>query len=243
MDDTAKFFQEVDEEIALMKNNKELRENGHKYLIDILKWGYTYHFTWMGFPIIQIPQDIIAMQELIFKVKPDLIIETGIARGGSMIFYASMMELLGNGGKVLGIDIDIRAHNKARIESHSLYKNIDMFEGSSIEPKMVQKVKEYSRNFSTTLVALDSCHTYEHVFAELNAYSPLVTKGSYLVAFDTISKYIEKPYTNQSYKPTIDPQSAVFEFLKCNDRFAIDQDIESKLLLTVCPSGYLKCVK
>jgi cephalosporin hydroxylase len=198
----------------------------------------------MGRPIIQYPQDIIAMQEIIWSVKPDLIIETGIAHGGSLVFYASMLELLGGDGIVLGVDIDVRAHNRQGIESHPMAKRIRMIEGSSTDPAVIAMVADHARSRSRVLVTLDSNHTHEHVSLELQAYSPLVTVGSYLVVFDTVVEHMPKSmFPDRPWGPGDNPMTAVRQFLLSNDRFVIDRDIEQKLLLTVAPEGYLRCIK
>jgi cephalosporin hydroxylase len=208
------------------------------------KYEYSYHFTWLGRPIIQYPQDIIAMQELIWKVKPDLIIETGIAHGGSLIFSASMMELLGGNGHVLGIDIDIREHNRQEIEKHPLFKRITMIEGSSTDSEIIKKVYAFTKGKKKILVVLDSLHTYDHVLKELELYSPLVSSESYLIVFDTIIEDMpDDSFLNRPWGKWNNPKTAVWEFLKRNDRFVVDKDIENKLLITVAPDGYLKCIK
>ena len=205
---------------------------------------YSYNFTWLGRPIIQYPQDIIAMQEIIWQVKPDLIIETGIAHGGSLIFYASMLELLGGDGQILGIDIDIRELNRVEIEKHPMYKRIDMLEGSSIDEKIAEQVYVFAKGKKRVMVFLDSMHTHDHVSRELELYSPLVTKGSYLVVFDTIIEDMPDDFfPDRPWGKGNNPNTAVWEFLKKNGRFEIDKGIENKLLITVAPGGYLKCVK
>ena len=211
------------------------------------KYEYSYHFSWLGRPIIQYPQDIIAVQEIIWKVKPDLIIETGIAHGGSLIFSASMLELIGH-GEVLGIDVDIREHNRIEIEDHPMYKRIKMIQGSSISDEVAKKVYEISKGKNRVLVFLDSNHTHNHVLSEMNLYSPLVHKDSYMIVFDTIIEDLSEnaSTTSNSKRPWgkgNNPKTAVKEFLKINNRFEIDKEIENKLLITVAPSGYLRCIK
>jgi len=206
-------------------------------------YEYSYHFNWLGLPIIQYPQDIIAIQEIIWKVKPDLIIETGIAHGGSLILSASILELIGK-GSVLGVDIDIRKHNRIQIEKHPLFKRISMIEGSSIAKSVIKKVYDFSKRKKKVMVFLDSNHTYEHVLQELKLYSPLVTKGSYLVVYDTvIDEMPDSFFTNRSWNKKNNPKKAVKKFLEKNNRFKIDRSIDKKLLITVAPDGYLKCVK
>ncbi|MGZ4894669.1 MAG: cephalosporin hydroxylase family protein [Halobacteriota archaeon] len=208
------------------------------------QYRYSYNFSWLGRPIIQLPSDIIAMQEIIWGVKPDLIIETGIAHGGSLIFYASLIDALGGSGDVLGIDIDIRKHNKRAIERHRMFKYITMIEGSSVDQRIVEQVYAFAEPKKRVVVALDSNHTHEHVLKELEFYSPLVTKGSYLVVFDTIIE--DLPNGGSSDRPWDvgnNPKTAVQEFLRSTDRFQIDNALEDTLFLTQNPGGYLKCVK
>jgi cephalosporin hydroxylase len=208
------------------------------------QFRYSYNFSWLGRPIIQFPQDIVAMQEIIWQVKPDLIFETGIAHGGSLIFSASMQELIGGEGIVLGVDIDIREHNRAEIEKHPLSKRIKMIQGSSVDETVAQKVYEIARGRTRVLVVLDSNHTHEHVRMELELYSRLVTKGSYLVVFDTVVEDMPAGFfRDRPWGKGNNPKTAVMEFLKTNRRFEIDREIENKLLITVAPSGYLKCIE
>jgi len=229
--------------IDLMSKDKELSKISRNWFIKGYKYEYSYHFNWLGRPIIQYPQDILALQEIIWKVKPDLIIETGIAHGGSLIFSASMLELLGK-GTVLGIDIEIRQHNKTEIKKHALFKRIKMLEGSSIDEKIVKKIKAFSKGKKNILVILDSNHTHEHVLRELEIFSSFVTKDSYLIVFDTIIDDMPpKLLKNRPWNNSNNPKSAVKEFLKTNKRFKIDVEIENKLLVTAAPSGYLKCIK
>ncbi|MCL0038493.1 cephalosporin hydroxylase family protein [Thermodesulfovibrionales bacterium] len=229
---------------AKMAAMQDIREITLDWICKTARHKYTYNFSWMGRPIIQFPQDIIAMQEIIWQVKPNLIIETGIAHGGSLIFYASMLELLGGNGVVVGIDIDIRQHNRVEIEKHPMFKRITMIQGSSIDEEVVKQVYELAKGKKRILVALDSNHTHEHVLKELQLYSSLVTKGSYLVVFDTVIEDMPEDFFPDSpWGKGNNPRTAVWEFLKTNDRFEIDKEIDNKLLITVAPDGYLKCVK
>lgn len=229
-----------------MQKDKSFKVQTRKWFVTSEKYEYSYHFTWLGRPIIQYPQDMIAVQEIIWQIKPDLIIETGIARGGSLIFYASLLELIGD-GKVLGIDLDIRRHNRIEIENHPLSKRIIMIEGSSVDEGIVKKVFQFARNKKRVLIILDSNHTHEHVLQEMEAYSPLVTKGSYLIVFDTIIEEISDPSKPSPYKRPWgkgnNPKTAVKTFLKRSNRFVIDAQIENKLMITVAPCGYLRCIK
>jgi cephalosporin hydroxylase len=227
-----------------MSNFNNFKKITEDWFIESVHNRYSYNFSWMGRPIIQYPQDIIAMQEIIWQVKPQLIVETGIAHGGSLIFYASMLELLGGSGMVLGIDIDIRAHNRNEIEKHPMFKRIKMIEGSSIDRKVTSQVHDYAKDKSPVVVILDSMHTHEHVLEELNAYSPLVTKDSYLVVFDTVVEDLpEDLFSDRPWSKGNNPKTAVREFLKSNNRFEIAKDIENKMLITVAPDGYLRCIK
>ncbi len=232
------------ETIKEMSKNEKIKNLTSDWFILMSKYEYSYHFTWLGCSIIQFPQDVIAMQEIIWQVKPDLIIETGIAHGGSLIFYASMLELLGDDGQVLGIDIDIRKHNRMKIEKHPMFKRITMFEGSSIDLDIVKKVYDFARNKKSILVVLDSMHTHEHVLKELELYSSLVTNNNYLVVYDTVIENMPESFSsNRPWGKGNNPKTAVREFLKTNNRFEIDKEIENKLLITVAPEGYLKCIK
>ncbi|MBS1644362.1 MAG: cephalosporin hydroxylase family protein [Bacteroidetes bacterium] len=200
---------------------------------------YSYNFSWMGRPIIQYPQDMIAMQELIWDIQPDILIETGIAHGGSLIFYASLMELIGK-GEVLGIDIDIRAHNRAAIEAHPMAKRISMIQGSAIDENIVDQVKKHAAGKEVVMVCLDSNHTHEHVLRELELYAPLTTVGSYCVVFDTIVEDMPRAMYDRPWDVGNNPKTAVWEYLKSHSEFEIDKQIDNKLLISVAPDGYLK---
>jgi len=209
---------------------------------------YSYNFSWMGRPIIQYPQDIIAIQEIIWEIKPALIIETGIAHGGSLIFSAAMLELVaacgGGEGEVLGVDIDIRPHNRKAIEEHPMSRRISMIQGSSIAPEIVAQVVERAKGKQRILVCLDSNHTHEHVLAELEAYAPLTTLGSYCVVFDTLIDDMPKQILgDRPWGHGNSPKTAVHEYLKNHKEFVIDKSIDHKLLITVAPNGYLKRVR
>jgi cephalosporin hydroxylase len=188
---------------------------------------------------------MIAMQEIIWEVKPDLIIEAGIAHGGSLVYYASILELIGEEGEVLGIDIDIREHNRELIQSHPMFKRIQMIEGSSIDISIANKVYDIARNKKRILLCLDSNHTHDHVLAELNLYARLVTKGSYCVVFDTIVEYLPKDYMigGRPWNPGNNPKTAVDAFLNVNSDFQVDTSIDNKLLIGVAPGGYLKKIR
>lgn len=244
MNEIEKFKLECKNNIDAQGKNQNLKKAAGDFLKESIDSRYSYNFKWMGRPIIQYPQDMVIMQELIWDIKPDLIIETGIAHGGSLIFYASILELIGK-GEVLGIDIDIREHNKKEILSHSMSKRISMLQGSSIDPEIVKQVKNKANGKSTIMVLLDSNHSHEHVLHELNAYANLTTVGSYCVVFDTVVEDLPKGKysSDRPWDVGSNPKTAVFEFLKTNSNFLIDKNIDDKILLSVAPDGYLKRIK
>jgi cephalosporin hydroxylase len=229
--------------------DNDLKSFSRAWQVKAAKHNYIYNFSWLGRPIIQLPQDVFAMQELIWSVQPDLIIETGIAHGGSLIFSASMLELNAacggpEDGEVLGIDIDIRAHNRKAIEAHPMFRRISMIQGSSIAPEVIEQVRARASGKQRVLVCLDSNHTHDHVLAELKAYAPLTSAASYCVVFDTAIEEVPASMSgDRPWGPGNNPMTAVQEFLKTTDRFVIDQEYNNKLLITVAPDGYLRCVK
>ena len=242
------FEKEVDERVASIALNDRLKSSAHAFMKASVDPKYSYNFSWLGRPIIQYPQDMVAMQELIWEVKPDLIIETGIAHGGSLIFYASILELIatctGHEGKVLGIDIDIRPHNRKAIEEHPMFKRISMIQGSSIAPDIVAQVVEKAKVHKRIMVCLDSNHTHNHALAELEAYAPLTSVGSYCVVFDTLIEDMgEGAYPERSWGVGNNPKTAVWHYLKTHTEFEINKRIDNKLLISVAPDGYLKRVK
>ncbi|ADR19067.1 cephalosporin hydroxylase family protein [Calditerrivibrio nitroreducens] len=250
------FQQEVKDRIAANAQDADLKSNAAAFMRSSLAGKYSYNFSWLGRPIIQYPQDIVAMQELIWQIKPDLIIETGIAHGGSLVYYASMLALLDmceaietnatfdpkqSKRKVLGIDIDIRPHNRTAIEAHPMASRIQMIQGSSIAPEIIEQVKQVAQDYQRVLVCLDSNHTHDHVLAELEAYAPLVSVGSYCVVFDTVVEDMPKElFPDRPWGPGDNPKTAVWEYLKTHPEFEIDKSIQHKLLITVAPDGYLK---
>ena len=237
------FIDERHHRITSNNSNSRLRQAADAFNVESNKAQYSYNFSWMGRPIIQYPQDMIAMQEIIWNVQPDLIIETGIAHGGSLIYYASLLELIGK-GEVLGIDIDIREHNRKEIESHPMIKRIKMLQGSSVDGALVREVEKYAVGKKSVMVCLDSNHTHRHVLDELKFYSSFVTTGSYLVVFDTIVEDLPENYLpGRAWAKGDNPKTAVHEFLKTHPEFIIDTDIDNKLLVSVAPQGYLKRIK
>ena len=253
----AKFDEEVRANVDAMGQDARLRADSIDWMLRAGgKYKYSYNFKWMGRPIIQYPQDIVGLQELIWSVKPDLIVEMGIAHGGSLILSASMLALIeyadaaaaGIGldpanpsRRVLGVDIDIREHNRAAIEAHPMSGRIDMIQGSSIDNNVIAEVHRYAESYDSVLVVLDSNHTHEHVLAELNAYARLASVGSYCIVFDTVIEdtpdefLVDRPWSRSD-----NPKTAVFEFLRDHPEFEIDTAIENKLLITVAPDGFLR---
>jgi len=245
--------------IQEMASSKQLSNLTKDWINESARYRYTYLFSSLGRPIIQFPQDIIAIQELIWKIRPDLIIETGIAHGGSLINSASMIALIDlcdaiankktinpaqSQRKVLGIDIDIRSHNRKLIESHPLASRIQMIEGSSIDPHIVNQVHNIAKEHQRILVCLDSNHTEQHVLAELEAYAPLTSVGSYCVVFDTIIEDMPKDFfPDRPWGPGNNPKTAAKKFLSKHPEFIIDKTIQSKLQITVAPEGYLQRIE
>jgi cephalosporin hydroxylase len=237
------FEKEVRKNIAELAEDTDLANLTDRWIRESAKYKYSYNFSWLGRPIIQYPQDILVLQEIVWKVKPDLIIETGVAHGGSVIFYASMLELLGSNGKVIGIDIEIRKHHRAAIEAHPMFRRVELIEGSSTDRDIINRIAREADQADAVMIVLDSNHTHDHVLKELALYSPFVTKGSYLVVLDTIVEdlpddfFPERPWGKGN-----NPKTAVWEFLESTNRFEIDKELESKLLITVAPDGFLKCL-
>ena len=214
------FDEEVNDRINDQGDNQELIDIAYAFTKASTAPKYSYNFSWLGRPIIQYPQDIVAMQELIWSIQPDLIIETGIAHGGSLIFYASLLELNAVCGgprdaEVLGVDIDIRAHNREAIEAHPMFRRISMIQGSSIAPEIIEQMKAKAAGKQRVLVCLDSNHTHDHVLAELQAYAPLTSVGSYCVVFDTIIEDMPAGmFGDRPWGPANNPKTAVWKFLK-----------------------------
>jgi cephalosporin hydroxylase len=229
--------------IPPIRNSPELEDQSRRWLRASAADRYSYRFSWLGRPIIQYPQDIVAMQEILWRVRPELVIETGVAHGGSLVLYASLLELIGGPGLVVGIDIEVRPHNRAALAQHPLSKRIHLIEGSSVAPATIAQVRTLAEGRRPVLVVLDSNHTHEHVLTELRLYAPLVTPGSYLVVFDTVVEHLpDLSYADRPWGPGNNPLTAVRQFLRETSDFVIDREIEEKLLITVAPSGYLRRV-
>ncbi len=255
-DDRREFAESCAEQVLAQGADERVRAATHEWMIATQPHQYSYHFSWLGLPVIQYPPDIVAMQELIWKVKPDLVIETGIARGGSLLLSASVLALLelsdaSEAGEmldpsaprrhVLGIDIDIREHNRRAIESHPLASRISMIEGSAIAPEVIGEVWKRAAGAERVMVFLDSNHTHEHVLAELHAYAPLVSSGSYCVVFDTfVEDMPAEMFPDRPWGPGNNPKTATREFLASNPEFSVDHTIDNQLLISVAPGGYLR---
>ena len=253
------FEQDVQARISANSQNLTLQVATQQFLLASIMAKYSYNFTALGRPIIQYPQDMVAMQELIWQVKPDLIIETGIAHGGSLIMSASMLVLLDmceaieagttidprqSRRKVLAVDIDIRAHNRAAIEAHPMASRIQMIQGSSIAPDIVAEVHAAARGYQRIMVCLDSNHTHDHVLAELDAYASLTSVGSYCVAFDSVVEDLPAEiFPDRPWGPGDNPKTAVWKYLESHPEFEIDRSVQNKLLVTVAPDGYLKRIR
>ena len=240
------FEEEVEARLVRNEVDAELHETGRAFMEASLRAQYSYNFSWLGRPIIQYPQDVLALQEIIWRVQPSVIIETGIAHGGSLIFSASMLELNASCGgpvdaTVVGLDIDIRPHNRAAIEAHPLKRRITMLEGSSVAPELVAEVKGLAAGRAPVMVILDSNHTHEHVLAEIEVYGPLTSVGSYCVVLDTIVEDIPAELVgDRPWGVGNSPKSAVHAFLRSHPEFVSDRQIDSKLIVSVGPEGYLR---
>ena len=236
------FIKERDERVNSFQRDKDFQKISNSWRQEALKRKYMNNFSWLGRPLIQFPGDMMAIQELISVVKPNKIIETGIAHGGSLILSASLMNLNNiKSPEVIGIDIDIRSHNKKEILNSKFANNIKLIEGSSVDQSTFDKAASYININDRVMVFLDSNHTHEHVYQELNLYSKLVTKGSYLVVFDTHVEDLPDDYVwhDRPWGKGNNPKTAVHEWIKKNDSFIIDNYLENKVMLTSAPDGFL----
>lgn len=238
------FEAERNRDILAMGADEQLRAKSIEWMVHADKYKYTYNFTWMGRPIIKFPNDILAQQELVWRLKPDLIIETGIAHGGSIIFSASLLELIGH-GHVVAVDIDIRKHNREAIEAHPMNKRITMIEGSSVDSKIFDQVAEYAKKAKNVMVILDSNHSHEHVYNELKLYANLVTVGNYVILPDTFIEFFPKGYYshNRPWDVGDNPWTAMKQFMSERDDFVHDHEPVNKSMITESFDGYLKRVK
>lgn len=230
-------------DIEALGRREDLQRAGSRLVAESAGLHYSYNFTWLGLPIIQLPADVLALQEIVWRTRPDAIVETGVARGGSLAFHASMLELLGGEGLAIGVDVDIRPHNRRALEAHPLFGRIRLVEGSSVAAETVERVRALVGQRSPVLVVLDSNHTHDHVLAELRLYSGLVGHGSYIVVFDTVIEELPaEAFPDRPWGPGNNPSTAVREFLAENDRFERDA-LDGKLLMTTARGGYLRCAK
>jgi cephalosporin hydroxylase len=256
MNPIEEFQIEKENRIKAYEADGELKQIANTWVKASMQKKYVYNFSWLGRPIIQYPEDIVALQEIIWKTRPDLIIETGIAHGGSLVLSASLLAMLDmcdamesgetldpkvSKRKVLGLDIDIRDHNRNAIEGHPMSSRIEMIQGSSIDPSVIDKVHKIAKRYSSILLCLDSNHTHEHVLAELEAYAHLVSSGNYCIVFDTFVEDMTKDFfPDRPWNPGNSPKTAVLDFLKSHPEFNVDKSIDNKLLISVAPDGYLK---
>ena len=227
----------------------ELRKAAKDFMLQSVGAQYSFNFSWMGRPIIQYPQDLVAVQEIIWDVKPDLIIETGVAHGGSAVFFASLLELNAHCGgpkeaEVWCVEIDLRTHNREALVAHPMYPRLKIFDGSSVDEKIASVIAEKAATCQRIMVILDSNHTHEHVLRELNLYAPLVSVGSYCVVFDTVIEDLDGvEFVDRPWGKGDNPKTAVAEFMRTNSDFIVDCAIDEKLLISAAPGGYLKRVK
>ncbi len=237
------FFAEVERAIEASSSDAEVRKLSLECLRQFVRYKYTYRFRWLGAPITQIPEDVMALQELIWQVKPEAIVETGVAEGGTLLFYASLLKLISEDNVVVGIDTFINDRVRERVETNPLHRNTVLVEGSSIDEKVVERVFAHVEKRQPTLVVLDSNHAHAHVLAELEKYSPLVTKGGYIVVLDTVIEDLpDDSFPERPWGRGNNPGTAVREFLRENKRFEIDEQFEKKLFFTTARGGFLKCV-
>ncbi|AOO80386.1 cephalosporin hydroxylase family protein [Bosea vaviloviae] len=243
-DDRAKFESDRQRNCLALGRDQSAFDQAAAALTTADKHSYAYLWSWWGLPIIQMPADIMATQEVVFATKPTVIIETGVARGGSLVFMASLLQLLGR-GKVIGIDIDIRPHNRDSIERHPMSHRIELIQGSSTDPSVLEQVRRLIGPEDSVMVVLDSDHSKSHVLAELRAYGPLVTKDQYMIVADTLLGQIDADKTPEKrskiWRPGDEPFAAVKDYLGESDRFETDLVLNGKLIFASSPGGYLRC--
>ena len=244
-DPKTEFQMQREADVEAMGQDSELREKSIEWMIHADKYKYTYNYSWMGRPIIKFPNDMVIQQEIMWELKPDLVIETGIAHGGSIIFTAAMMEMMGIEGEVVGIDIDIREHNKDEILNHPMNKRITMYEGNSVSPDMVERVRKHTEGKSTVMVILDSLHSHDHVYEELKAYADMTSIGSYCILPDTFIEFFPKGFYSDTRPWDVgdNPHTAMMQYLSENSDFEIDSARTHKAMITETIDGYLRRVK
>jgi len=244
MDEIEKFKAEVAANIDALARDGDIKALSRLWMRLTAPYKYSYNFRWLGRPAIQFPQDLMAMQELIWDIRPEVIVETGVAHGGSVIFHASMLHLLGGPGEVIAVDIDIREHNRREIENHAMAQRISLIQGSSIDTDVVAQVRAKVAGRKPVVVILDSNHTHAHVLEELKAYAPLVGRGSYLIVMDTLIEDVPGGFfPDRPWDKGNNPKTAVEEFLKTTNRFVADEKIDAKISISVAPGGYLACIE
>ena len=245
MDKVKQFYSEREKDVEKMGEDGELQKKSLEWMIHADKYKYTYNYTWMGQPIVKYPNDMLIQQELMWKLKPDLIIETGIAHGGSIIFSASMQKMMGIDGEVVGVDIDIRSHNRELIENHPTYDRITMYEGDSTDSKIVELIEKHTVGKKCVMVVLDSHHSHDHVYKELQSYSKFVTLNSYCILPDTFIEFFPKGYfsKNRPWDVGDNPHTAMKKFMDESDEFVIDKKLTNKAMITESIDGYLLKVK
>lgn len=243
MFDRAKLENEKMETAVSQMKDVELQKMALDFVVASDRHGYAYQWTWLGLPMIQLPADIVATQEIIWKTQPDVIIETGVAWGGSMLMYASLMQLYGK-GKVIGIDLNLYDHVADQIMSYPFSNRIQLLKGSSTDEGIISKVRSMIPTGAKVMVILDSNHTHEHVLDELRVYAPMITKDQYLIVSDTVVEDIPpQSHRPRPWGPGNNPKTALIQYLKEVDRFEVDAYVNDKLLTTFCPMGYVKCIK
>lgn len=243
-DDRSEFNAHTKNQARALGQDKEAFSASTELITRLDAYDYSYLWTWMGVPIIQMPADVMATQEVIWETKPDIIIETGIARGGSVLFLAGMLRLLDNGGKVIGVDIDIRPHNREAIESHPIYSDVVLIEGGSVDTNTLAEVRRHIPTGARVMVILDSDHSYDHVLAECRAYGPLVTPGCFLVVADTLVGHLKPEQVpqkrSQVWQKGNEPLAAMQTYLDEVDFYEPDEALNGKLVLSSSPGGYLR---
>jgi cephalosporin hydroxylase len=242
-DDRKEFEDEKSRQSRAMGRDVDVFQQSLKLITALDAYGYSYLWSWMGVPIIQMPADVMATQEVIWATKPDIIIETGVARGGSVLFMASLLEIIGK-GKVIGVDIDIRAHNREAIETHPMSKRVVLLEGGSVDEVTLARVRAEIPDGASVMVVLDSDHSRQHVLAECRAYGPMVTPGCYMVVADTVVGHVTEENAPRKRSKVWfkgdEPLSALQDYMSETNRFEVDEALNGKLVMSSSPGGYVR---